>query len=75
MDLINVFYLAGIIFMVMVFVMLIATVIFLFKMKNKVASLQQKVKQGIVGLQHMRAGRDVIAEDAGALLAEITGKK
>jgi hypothetical protein len=70
----DIFYLVGIIYMVLIFIVLVGTIVGLFIIKNKVTALQRNVKGKINLLKHFRVNKYHIAEDSG-MLAAVIGRR
>lgn len=60
--------------MLLVFFMLIGTVVILFVLKKRISAINQDVKEKISAVKNYRVDKTQIAEDAGALVAELSQK-
>jgi cytochrome c-type biogenesis protein CcmH/NrfG len=72
MNVQDIFYLFGIIFMLLVILMLLGTAVLLYIIKNKVSALHKSMTAKVHAIKKYRQRMEEIAEDAGALLAATT---
>jgi hypothetical protein len=75
MDLLQLFYLAAIVFMLLTMLLLIGLVVLLVILKNKIAALRKDIANRFSSLHEVKADANNIAYDAGMLLSDVIGKR